>query len=192
MKAIETRYCGYRFRSRTEARWAVFFETLGFRWVYEEEGFELPVTGRYLPDFKLTLPDDRIYYCEVQSDGDDDFAPPEMAKLKEFAQESDCRVLHLTGIPDHRAYNQFIPRVGESLTLAFFQDYDPWINTADEYWMQMLEMDDSELTGRMRWIHPEGRLHKSFGRRYVEAVAAARGARFEHGEKPKTRAKALR
>lgn len=29
LKAIETIWKGYRFRSRTEARWAVFLETLG-------------------------------------------------------------------------------------------------------------------------------------------------------------------
>ncbi len=28
IKAIETRYKGYRFRSRLEARWAVFFDAL--------------------------------------------------------------------------------------------------------------------------------------------------------------------
>ena len=27
--AIETEYCGYRFRSRLEARWAVFLDALG-------------------------------------------------------------------------------------------------------------------------------------------------------------------
>lgn len=52
MKAIETRYKGYRFRSRLEARWAVFFDTLGIRWEYEPEGFELDGV-RYLPDFWL-------------------------------------------------------------------------------------------------------------------------------------------
>lgn len=52
IKAIETRYAGYRFRSRLEARWAVFFDTLGEPWEYEKEGFELP-SGRYLPDFWL-------------------------------------------------------------------------------------------------------------------------------------------
>jgi hypothetical protein len=51
-KAIETSYKGYRFRSRTEARWAVFFDALGEPWEYEKEGFELP-DGRYLPDFWL-------------------------------------------------------------------------------------------------------------------------------------------
>lgn len=52
VRPIETRYHGYRFRSRLEARWAVFFDTLGVRWEYEVEGFELP-SGRYLPDFWL-------------------------------------------------------------------------------------------------------------------------------------------
>jgi hypothetical protein len=49
--AIETRYKGYRFRSRLEARWAVFFDAIGLRWEYEPQGFELPGGGRYLPDF---------------------------------------------------------------------------------------------------------------------------------------------
>ena len=52
IQAIETFYKGYRFRSRLEARWAVFFEELGIKWQYEVEGFELP-GGRYLPDFQL-------------------------------------------------------------------------------------------------------------------------------------------
>lgn len=53
IKAIETAYQGYRFRSRLEARWAVFFNALGLRWQYEPEGFELPGGERYLPDFLL-------------------------------------------------------------------------------------------------------------------------------------------
>lgn len=49
-KAIETSYKGYRFRSRLEARWAVFFDTLGIKWEYEKQGYSLP-SGAYLPDF---------------------------------------------------------------------------------------------------------------------------------------------
>lgn len=52
MKAIETLYKGFRFRSRTEARWAVFFDTLSIPWSYELEGFDMDGT-RYLPDFWL-------------------------------------------------------------------------------------------------------------------------------------------
>lgn len=52
VKAIETHYAGCRFRSRLEARWAVFFDRLGIEWQYEIEGYETPA-GRYLPDFYL-------------------------------------------------------------------------------------------------------------------------------------------
>lgn len=53
IKAIETRYKGYRFRSRLEARWAVFFDAMGIKWQYEPEGFVLPDGTHYLPDFFL-------------------------------------------------------------------------------------------------------------------------------------------
>lgn len=50
---IPTEYQGILFRSRLEARWAVFFDDIGLDWEYEPEGFDLP-TRRYLPDFRLT------------------------------------------------------------------------------------------------------------------------------------------
>ncbi len=57
MKAIETVYKGFRFRSRLEARWAVFFDSLGIKWEYEKEGYEKEEHDgkiiRYLPDFFL-------------------------------------------------------------------------------------------------------------------------------------------
>ena len=57
IKAIETEYNGYRFRSRLEARWAVFFDAAGIKCEYEPEGFEIKVNSeemyRYLPDFYL-------------------------------------------------------------------------------------------------------------------------------------------
>lgn len=52
IKAIQTRYAGCHFRSRLEARWAVFFDQLEIEWQYEPQGFELP-SGPYLPDFYL-------------------------------------------------------------------------------------------------------------------------------------------
>lgn len=52
IKPIETHYAGCRFRSRLEARWAVFFDALGIRWEYEPQGYV--VKGKpYLPDFVL-------------------------------------------------------------------------------------------------------------------------------------------
>lgn len=62
--AIETEYGGYRFRSRLEARWAVFFDALGIEWKYETQGFEAE-GHRYLPDFYLPESDD---WVEVKGD----------------------------------------------------------------------------------------------------------------------------
>lgn len=57
IKPIETEYNGYKFRSRLEARWAVFFDTLGVKYEYEPEGYEYWETEegstRWLPDFRL-------------------------------------------------------------------------------------------------------------------------------------------
>ena len=48
MKSIPTIYGGTRFRSRLEARWASFFDLLG--WEYEYEPFDL---DGWIPDFML-------------------------------------------------------------------------------------------------------------------------------------------
>lgn len=64
VKAIETEYNGYRFRSRLEARWAVFFDAAGIKYEYEQEGYECD-GEKYLPDFYL--PDFDIH-IEVKPD----------------------------------------------------------------------------------------------------------------------------
>jgi len=50
MNIIPTSYNGIKFRSRTEARWAVFFDALSIKYVYEFEGYNLG-DFYYLPDF---------------------------------------------------------------------------------------------------------------------------------------------
>ena len=67
IKAIETKYKGYRFRSRLEARWAVFFDALGLDWVYEPEGFNLGEAGFYLPDFWIDYGTDDRFWVEVKA-----------------------------------------------------------------------------------------------------------------------------
>ena len=64
---IPTTYADVQFRSRLEARWAVFFDALGVPWEYEPEAF---TDGRrsYLPDFWLP----GIGYFEVKPSGDYD------------------------------------------------------------------------------------------------------------------------
>jgi hypothetical protein len=70
IKAIETRYAGCHFRSRLEARWAVFFNELKVRWRYEPEGFSLP-SGPYLPDFWLPELDRWFEVKPENASGDD-------------------------------------------------------------------------------------------------------------------------
>jgi hypothetical protein len=55
MHALQTRYAGRYFRSRLEARWAVFFNAINIPWVYEPQGYQLPDKTCYLPDFFLPL-----------------------------------------------------------------------------------------------------------------------------------------
>ncbi len=62
-KAIETSYGGYKYRSRVEARWAVFLDALDIRYEYEPQGFDLKNVGPYLPDFFLP---DYEYWLEIK------------------------------------------------------------------------------------------------------------------------------
>lgn len=50
IQAIQTYYRGTYYRSRIEARWAVFFDVLGLKYNYEPEKFSLS-SGAYIPDF---------------------------------------------------------------------------------------------------------------------------------------------
>lgn len=102
IKAIETLYGGCRFRSRTEARWAVFFDAIGLEWEYEKEGFELP-SGRYLPDFwfpKLKT------WAEVKGGA---FTDKERQKCLELVEATDCECIMLDGPPQGRTYWGYEP-----------------------------------------------------------------------------------
>lgn len=60
--ALPTKYRGIQFRSKLEARWAVFFDALGIKWEYEPQGFSTS-EGNYLPDFFL----EGIGWAEIKS-----------------------------------------------------------------------------------------------------------------------------
>jgi hypothetical protein len=55
IKALETPYRGITYRSRTEARWAVYLDELRIAYEYEPEGMDLGGEW-YLPDFWLPVP----------------------------------------------------------------------------------------------------------------------------------------
>jgi hypothetical protein len=67
IQSIETIVGDTRYRSRTEARWATFFEALGVDFDYEPERIQLSSGESYLPDFYL--PQFKAY-LEVKADND--------------------------------------------------------------------------------------------------------------------------
>lgn len=87
------------FRSRTEARWAVFWDELAIRWEYEPEGFALSDGTRYLPDFWLP---DMLCWAEVKSESGPNARERRKAVL--LAEESARAVLLLCGAPWPRVY----------------------------------------------------------------------------------------
>lgn len=92
IKPIETIYNGYRFRSRLEARWAVFFDAAGIEYQYEPEGFVLDGDLWYLPDFYL--PELNVW-CEVKGAF---ISEIEKEKIEKFRAENN--LLMLREIPD--------------------------------------------------------------------------------------------
>lgn len=78
IKPISTAAYGCFFRSRLEARFAVFFTKAQWEWQYEPEGFELP-SGWYLPDFWVLTPEGGRF-VEIKQ-----FEPTELERIK--AQE---------------------------------------------------------------------------------------------------------
>ncbi|MBA3003118.1 MAG: hypothetical protein FP813_04610 [Desulfurivibrio sp.] len=101
MKPIETKYRGYRFRSRLEARWAVFFDALGIKWEYEFQGYEFSNGVRYLPDFYLPTFNGGMH-CEVKPD-DGDFT-----KAYLFCEESGQSIWFCEGTPKFRIYKYLV------------------------------------------------------------------------------------
>lgn len=192
VKAIETRYKGYRFRSRLEARWAVFFDTLGVAWEYEKEGFDLD-GEYYLPDF--WLPEQG---CWVEVKGQ---SPNEREGNLAFALSG------ATGKPVYIFWGDVPdPETGEAHTDSAYV-YERWEATpADEggswdnnqMWCECLTCGKVGIAfdGRSDRLPCKARFkggtcptsghgdkgYTNNSPRLKRAYTAARSARFEHGE----------
>lgn len=103
IKAIDTYYAGHLFRSRLEARHAVYFDELNVRWEYESDGYELGNGERYLPDFYL--PDFRIF-LEVKPIP---FTYKEHSKCKRLAVKTGKMVVELVGLPNTHYKDIIVP-----------------------------------------------------------------------------------
>lgn len=92
VKSLPTEYRGTVYRSRTEARWAVFFTENDIPFRYEFEGFELDGL-RYLPDF--WLPEGKCWF-EVKPF---DPTPIEVEKARRLARGTGRMVFLAPGSP---------------------------------------------------------------------------------------------
>jgi hypothetical protein len=200
-RAIDTRYKGCKFRSRLEARHAVFFDHLRLKWEYEPEGFMLP-GGPYLPDFHIP-PQHRTAGVEFWFEIKPNIFEAE-ADRRIFAFEESTQPLIHDEFGSHYEQNkgvQFVMLIGQ------IPGSDWWSESGAGYL-------DSEYTGHTSFDQPylwcvcpcgncvglqfDGRgaripcecnrcsdSDKGYSQDHpdlIEAYTAARSARFEFGE----------
>lgn len=180
IKAIETEYKGYRFRSRLEARWAVFFDACGFKWDYEPEGFD--INGiKYLPDFCLhdvcfpLFDDDTAphhdFYIEVKGEMDGF----DREKIEAFAREWPVYVVG--NIPFAKDFFDYMYKIAE----ANMEDrlyYTYATIYGNEYPAGIFVNKD----GRPDFAGADEETENLDIEKTLSALRAARAARFEHGE----------
>lgn len=170
LRPIETRYKGYRFRSRLEARWAVFFDALGCQWQYEPEGFDLGTAGWYLPDFWLETVE---MWAEVKPQS---FTQEEEAKCRALVEASGKDCLLLVGLPTFRPYD------------AWCAPYDEEMGPCKSDFLlgRHYLFDEHRFYGSVacndEWMKPGGECTCMYNDA-TDAYTAARSARFEHGER---------
>ena len=163
MKPIETTYRGYKFRSRLEARWAVFFDTLGIQWEYEPEGYQLDNGIYYLPDFWLS---DFDCFAEVKPAR---FTQKEFDKCRKLS--SSCLLLD-TSVP--------LGKHGYYVTRAF-DEVDTYSHYCSEDNYGRVILQESKRKGRLWFL-----LGENLNDYWIDEApeVAAKSARFEYGAQP--------
>lgn len=174
MQAIETSYDGRRFRSRAEARWAVFLNALELPYQYEPEGVVLDGTP-YLPDFFVP---DIACWIEVKGQGPTE---EERRKCRLLCEATGQRVLLAVGAPTVECHIfVFDPRHDwpEHARFTFREDR----RNRGMYWLWSEEAGCFAVGPQ---FGPEDHdkqpvLHWSVER----AFRLSQSARFEHGDQP--------
>lgn len=185
---IETEYKGYRFRSRLEARWAVFFDELGIKYEYEPEGYDLGEHGWYLPDFWLPTFDGGMF-CEVKPEGAD------FSKAEIFGRVVGVKMWFCEGAPASAIYKIYTPADSwgpEIITCGI----PNWDEAGGEDRMFGAPCGVARECGKLCYSKLQQRPHRKIdvGIRELEAYSrppcldvydaaiAARQARFEFGQ----------
>jgi hypothetical protein len=177
IKAIETEYKGYRFRSRLEARWAVFFDALGIKWEYEKEGYELPC-GWYLPDFYLPVHD---AYIEIKPTSGFHYS----VKCHELSRFLNAMVLQVSGNPyagEYRISWYYDTPIGDHSGCT------PYVFAVGKVSMELWVVADGESEFCLKDFTGKDKFYdERYSAELAEAYRLARSARFEHGESPEFR-----
>ena len=174
IKPIETKYNGFRFRSRLEARWAVFFDMIGLKYEYEVEGFEMNGI-RYLPGFYIPSLD---RWFEIKGKP---LSVYEMKKCEEFCFNKDnenIKVSVLVGSPEAVKIDAF----------AGIMEY-VWEWPSEKHPENVRFLAPEELSEKeyySRFMHGLWVVHDVTEEELAAAAVAAREARFEFGETPST------
>ena len=179
IKAIETHYNGFRFRSRVEARWAVFFDAANIQYEYELEGFNIEGT-KYLPDFYLPE-----YHRWIEIKGKL-LTIQEMKKCEEFCFRKDnygIKFSIVIGPPQPAAFQFNEPGYKDCLGIEEYTWQWPselYPENMRIYAGKLVEKEYYSRFGLGIWGVPDADPAK-----VLEACKLAREARFEYGEKPK-------
>jgi hypothetical protein len=191
IKAIETHYAGCRFRSRLEARWAVFLNHLDIEWDYEPEGFQFD-GERYLPDFFLH---EKKIFLEVK--GAHTKAADDLDRYLRFAANlpypheigDDGGIMGPAPLYVVGNIPQKINALGAIRCLAPFGRALPkWLPPGqDAHLLFGLDESNPDLcveapAGHVIWQWANVFWRPASHDDVVAAAAAARSARFEHGE----------
>lgn len=185
IKAIETRYAGCRFRSRLEARWAVFFDDMQIPWEYEPQGFTLGDGRNYLPDFLLPQCGTWIEVKGSVVNLDPSLIEQAVIDLPKMPSQGEHgpHFMLLGPIPPHQEegdYGWCALEADESGISSSCYGFGPYRKNHRPWWM-----DSSGCTwsnGDESCLTPFYCDHEGSPGHPQLAYDAARSARFEHGE----------
>ena len=171
IKAIETEYNGYKFRSRLEARWAVFFDAMKIPYEYEPEGYKFEDGTLYLPDFRIQVRH-RSYTDEWE---------PVFAEIKGLMSQRDKQKIE--------KLSEYHPVIVLGNLPANVEEYFDLYNKHDGFHSYRY-MDGDEYMAAFSiykgipWICGPDHDQYDGGKKMNAALLKARQARFEHGETP--------
>lgn len=200
IRSLHTTYAGCRFRSRLEARWAVWLDHLGIAWEYEPQGFEVtnrlrlddaPDSFNYLPDFWLP---EHGYWFEVKGELDNK-THARLLTAAASLSSNDGGGCHDAGGNDLAVAGPLTANVGAGIPVLLHMhkgDLEATCLLCGKHAPGVLVALDEGFTYISSTTLLRGvycRFHSTESD-VISAFDAARTARFEHGAKPRKANKA--